>query len=551
MSRVKKQKAEKNKYHRTFKKFKYTVMLYMIIPVIILCVFIITNYWKGLNSELQQRRDIAHQQIVSDIKTQFSDIPRFNLQLKNDSRAHAFFWLDDLTYENSEESNQIHSSINSMRNMYEVSEYPSNIGVYSLYSGEVVMFDRDACSPIRIGSKWHERYKETGETEQLLHDGNYIVVTEPFQLYGETVGIMIFVYNDVEFRKLLNVDRYGCDVSVKLSSAFEDEVFKVGDVNPIKTLNEDMLICNGRLTIEIGDKDDNDISQSVFVYSIWCILSCLLLAYIVATISAKFLYNGVKDVFTKMGTNEEPFLKLASQNGYIDNDSGKDAEEKLAVLLNKMQSMQLTSLQQQINPHFVFNVLNYVNLEVMKDDKSGEKVSSIVALLSEILGYAMSEPKYSSYVYDEIKMTKKYLEIEDIRLGGEFDVEWNVDKHILEEECIKLFLQPIVENAIMHGIKKLKDKRGRLEITVTPETEGICFVVKDNGVGMTPERLKIVRERINESYNNESSKHIGLRNVNERIKMIYGKKYGVTIDSDENGTIVTIRIGGGYNKVND
>ena len=133
-----------------------------------------------------------------------------------------------------------------------------------------------------------------------------------------------------------------------------------------------------------------------------------------------------------------------------------------------------------------------------------------------------------------------YLEIQKIRYEDKFDVVWKIAPEVESCRIIRVVLQPLIENAIYHGIKPLTNK-GLLTIRGYLNGETAELSVEDNGLGMTPEELNRLRENINGDVIKESA-HIGLSNVNQRIRLYYGNEYGLIIDSREGiGTRVTIR----------
>jgi two-component system sensor histidine kinase YesM len=142
-------------------------------------------------------------------------------------------------------------------------------------------------------------------------------------------------------------------------------------------------------------------------------------------------------------------------------------------------------------------------------------------------------------VRDEIEHAKSYLIIQQIRYKNKFDFSIDAQPEVLEHRTQKLILQPIVENAIYHGVANLQEK-GHILIKVAVENNGILFQIADNGYGIKPELLKGLLDRESKS---EQGSGVGLKNVNERIKLYYGRQYGIEIISElEVGTTVNIRI---------
>ena len=193
----------------------------------------------------------------------------------------------------------------------------------------------------------------------------------------------------------------------------------------------------------------------------------------------------------------------------------------------------------QINPHFVFNVLNFANAVIMEITKCDNDAIRIIILLCNILQFAMDEPKYETTVGREIEIAKEYIEIERLKTGLDFETVWDVDKACEDCVCLKLFLQPIIENSVMHGFKEMTDKKGILKITAKRDSDKLIFIVEDNGPGMSPEKLLQMREQLKVPFE-DFARHIGMRNVNQRIKLVYGEECGMSVESDSNGTRVTM-----------
>ena len=117
-----------------------------------------------------------------------------------------------------------------------------------------------------------------------------------------------------------------------------------------------------------------------------------------------------------------------------------------------------------------------------------------------------------------------------------------MDEDIKNEICLKLFLQPIIENSVMHGFKRARERQSVLKISAKKERDFIIFTVEDNGRGMTAEKLEKIRCQLDAPFE-DFTKHIGIRNVGQRIKLVYGNECGMEIYSDENGTRVIMKLG--------
>ena len=141
----------------------------------------------------------------------------------------------------------------------------------------------------------------------------------------------------------------------------------------------------------------------------------------------------------------------------------------------------------------------------------------------------------------EIQHCKYYLEIQKLRYEDKFDVLWEIPPEVERCRIIRIVLQPLVENAIYHGIKPLTNK-GLIRIGGRILPEAVELSVKDNGLGMTEEELEMLRQNMRSDMIKES-RHIGVTNVNQRLRLCFGEEYGLSVESGEgNGTGVTVRI---------
>lgn len=204
-------------------------------------------------------------------------------------------------------------------------------------------------------------------------------------------------------------------------------------------------------------------------------------------------------------------------------------------------SAQLRALQAQINPHFLYNTLQSIGGMALK--KNAPEIYGVTVDLSDILRYSLSFSKEMVILGEEIKYLDSYLAIQNQRFGNRIKVVRDIDPEWLKVLIPKLILQPIVENSLEHG---LAEKPGEWEITLTAQAAGnsdMLLVISDNGLGMAQDRLQYIREELAKGEENAiaSSAHIGLNNVNSRIRLKYGSAYGVTVDSGPGqGTKVSV-----------
>jgi len=204
-------------------------------------------------------------------------------------------------------------------------------------------------------------------------------------------------------------------------------------------------------------------------------------------------------------------------------------------------SAQLRALQAQINPHFLYNTLQSIGGMALK--KNAPEIYGVTVDLSDILRYSLSFSKEMVPLGEEMKYLDSYLSIQNQRFGNRIKVIRDIAPEWLSVLIPKLILQPMVENSLEHG---LGEKPGAWEITLSAKAAGggdMLLIISDNGLGMAPERLRYIREELAKGEENAiaSSAHIGLNNVNSRIRLKYGAPYGVSVESEPGqGTTVLV-----------
>ena len=199
------------------------------------------------------------------------------------------------------------------------------------------------------------------------------------------------------------------------------------------------------------------------------------------------------------------------------------------------------SLQLQIQPHFLYNTLEMIYLESYELLGDNNSVSEMIYNLSTILNYSFRDPDRMVNLTDEVNMSKSYLLIQGLRFENQFDVIWDISVDTDEILTPKIILQPILENAINHGIIPTK-RKCTIHITINTDDNVAIFTIEDDGVGINPEKLEKINETLNESQP-VKTKHLGILNVDSRIKLMFGSDYGCSVSSVENkGTKVQIKI---------
>ena len=216
----------------------------------------------------------------------------------------------------------------------------------------------------------------------------------------------------------------------------------------------------------------------------------------------------------------------------IDELAKKNIEEE-----EEKRKSELKALQNQINPHFLYNTLDSIVYLIEKKDN--EKAEEMIIALSKFFRISISKGRTIIPLEKEIEHVKYYLLIQKIRFGKSFSYNVDIKIDISKYYTIKLILQPLVENAIIHGLKELEGN-GKINIEVDKEDDLIKILISDNGFGILPSKLNEIYENMKDKTKNSS---VGLKNVYQRLKIYYGEKADLKIISDlDIGTTIIIYI---------
>lgn len=238
--------------------------------------------------------------------------------------------------------------------------------------------------------------------------------------------------------------------------------------------------------------------------------------------------GGKTDIYIG-GSSEIRHLGYSVQRSY---ERIETLMEEIIRQQNERRKSELDALQSQINPHFLYNTLSMMNWMAIRSNQM--EISKVTLALSTFYRTALSKGEDVVTVENCIQNMQAYLEIQLTMHDNNFTVDWDIDPTIKNEKMPKLLLQPVVENAIEHGIDEKEDGDKKLFLSFRGNGDDVEITVRDNGMGMPQEKA--------ETLVTYQAKGYGLKNVNDRIRLLYGEKYGIQIFSaPDEGTTVVMR----------
>ncbi|HIW31847.1 MAG TPA: sensor histidine kinase [Candidatus Paenibacillus intestinavium] len=289
-----------------------------------------------------------------------------------------------------------------------------------------------------------------------------------------------------------------------------------------------------------------DESRSVVIqwqlYTVLVVILTIIVAVIASWFFTNSIINPVRKLRLIMQRVEEGELHLRFNSNSNDEigqlgDSFNKMVQEIEQLIQMVYSEQkekreaeLKVLQEQIKPHFLYNTLD--TIQWMAQDRGADDIVEIINALTNLFRIGLSKGNETIRLEDEIKHVNSYLIIQMMRYENKLSYEiMEVPEIVRYNQVLKLILQPIVENAIYHGIKMKKGK-GHIRIETKLNEQHTILSVIDSGLGMKPEQLELLRQGLSNSSNAERQNGFGLFNVNERIRLTYGASYGIQVQSE-------------------
>lgn len=512
--------------------------------------------------------------VVNNIAMQndlFTKNPYMGFALKNILKKSDYISYGDTIY--------LRSTKAMLRSVQEVYDYVSNINIYlngydRYYSSEngIQTINGDEywlkeCQEMEQETEtliMHHEYEEYRNTKReltvyqrmLLMDG-FVIMSIDLQAYenilrqaeGDTEMTILFVNSQqdlvIAYQDTVNID------SENLSRITQKE-----DTSNWITINHQRYLiqkiydeqCNLELIALLPQvaifKELSSIYPIYFFVFALNTMIVIALAYITTKRNFSHLddmiqifSNAEKEIYLPIETTSpardeydilmKNIIYLFLQKVRLDKElETKKEEERIA---------EITALQAQINPHFLFNTLQSIQFEIRQKEGNDSKIAEITEELSDILKYALGDPKQQVSLSEEIQYLKRYVNIQKMRFGDKFILYYEIEENLKEHHVFRLLLQPIVENSILHGVRYREHGYIKIKIYQSKQIQKIIVVVIDSGIGMTKEELMAQRKTISR-YN---PNHVGLANVNCRLKLYYGEEAQLHIYSKKDmGTVV-------------
>ncbi len=538
------------KYHWESAFFKNCFKWFSVILICIFVIGIILTVFTTVstNTSAKQSNDLHYNNIHEKIEASFSSIDEFNYLLTNDYNVSKYIF--SMTSDQNDLAMTVKSVTSLMNSFIYSNSYMHSVYLYVPHFDYII-------SP--SGSSEFDTFFDTGWSD----DGNgnnsariisrnidsteCITMCTPVIINGQPTAYAIYNINSKNFTEYLINDSYS---HIQLTDNDNNIIFNTKSSEEILSAKPEytsILPYNLILRVNFSASHSQKF-QYKLVFLFWIIFIFLFIMDIF--VSYKLSINYFSLIVENIMQFQTPYSKVEVFDDYLKefnimlhNPSRKTAEQNAEQFLinqySKLRSMQLISLQEQINPHFVFNTLHLISLLSLDDDDNSQKIADISEKLSNILHYSIETDSNMVGLEDEIYYLDQYVEIQNIKYNNKFKYVKELDNNVSDCKIMKFSLQPIIENAITHGILNTPSRKGSISLKVHKEDNILKINISNDGAQIPADRLAELQNTL-EQYTESVKDHVGMVNVNNRIKLMFGDEYGCRIISTPELTTVTI-----------
>lgn len=542
-------------------RFFFYFLISIILPLLIfLCIY----YWqtsKIVSQDVQKSFYAAHERLAHMLNNEISqhELTISHLSLNS-------------SIQNKMKNNHNEEVEHDLMRITQAMEIDKNIGIYSLSND--IFFSSNKQHAAHLDTNYFKLLKESNSKishfiEKDRFDHINIILGIPIFSIPDFPKKLGYITTDLDNSDLvesyaqikgLTYDAFILDDSGKIIS--HPDPNKVGAI--VDKVNHDKSISYSTKIGELGwvfvsKYDYEDIQKQVnqlFLSDLYLILFIFMLILIISYWMSKRILkplgqlNKSFNVFDLNGSHysvveklsgideidllSRNFNKMMNRMDELIKQTIESNQERIQLKYEKRE-LQINALQSQIKPHFLYNTLD--NLMFLVESNEIEKSLDMIYSLSRLFRFITNKDQSSISIRDEMTYTKTYVTIMSYRFSN-IECVWDLDEKVLDYQTVKLILQPVIENSIQHGAR-MTTENIRVEVSCKLKNDIIEFIIKDNAMGISEDRLMKVQQQLASSNMDQA----GIFNVNSRIKLHYGDSYGLNIESIKGkSTKVTIVI---------
>lgn len=556
-----------NKWDSIFFQYLKRIFFLFMIPFLIAWIALYSVFMNSMENDFEKLINSSLQKINFTLSQSLSLVDKYFIDLSFSNEITSFLTTD--YYENLTNSSKNTSYFRKQYNTI-AHNCPNiqNIIIYSQYNDYVLSHNFSGKAELFHDYDWFEICSQNTNHSGFLStpDNNSFYKYYKVIKHKQYVGHIIFQLSSESIHKtsenednlldnlilvshLHNIFYSNFDNSEIITNSFKEKAFSQDSyfennghymLSSIKSYNSEYILISAINSTQLTE------NTKTFQITFFLVLLLFLVILLIISMFLSFhIYKSISKITSLLGetpdySNENEFYYISQQILAITKHKN-DIENTLINKIHELKKAQLVSLQGRITPHFVFNTLNLISAIVMNIVKKPNDAEKVIQILADTFYYSLHTESYIVNIKDEIHYAQKFIEIQHIKLKGDFDFNFDISPEIYQYKALKFMLQPIVENSFEHGISNLTDRKGIINIRMYAHENTLVCEVFDNGNKIDSDKLDEINRSLH-SDNIYDHKHIGLKNIHHRISLIWGKNYGCNITSNDNGTTVTVKI---------
>ncbi len=547
----------------------YNLLLVAIFPLLIILFYTSTAYYNNLKEGAIERELVMQHQSVDNLslflqKAEFITMECYDPNVQNILKSENDNLIDFISNQNTlmTQFNTKMDLFNIVDKMDSITLLSKNDDLYTLRRGEGTFASSEALPTVEsikalpldtIAKSYRHESLFLGEDGEI----NFLrTINDPNN--NKYIGLILLQFSSDRLSEsfpsyssgdtnnhilILNEERDLLYSDLQPSFSATQKFKKLGDNSSVYLSNTINLEKQGVVVRLLANQNDllAPVDKLRFITLIIIALSYIAVIIISRLVSQSLVrpISKIKKGIDKISEGDYSYkLNISS-----DDELGEMAHafenmsSKIDRLINEVYATELSekeatiaSLTAQINPHFLYNTLDMV--KSMAEIDGNEDISDIVKALSVLFRYSTKSDNFIVSVREELDNLSNYIKIIDARFGGKIKFNIICDEEIKDYQIIKLSLQPLVENSIQHGLLK-KNNNGNIVIMITSDGEYLNIVEIDNGSGIEVDDFEKLQKDLFEGKTIKSNKYggVGIRNINERIKLYYGEEYGIKLNN--------------------
>lgn len=559
-------------YFQYFRK----ILIWFSIPCLVFCMIICVIYTSSYYSSKKYDCIISFQKSLNNLDNIFMDVnKKFEVFQENNSLKN-YIQLDEDSFYSARNYNLITDTNKLIKDTLNVSAFIDSIYLYSFKNNYVTALSKFS----GVGSnflenfndmQWFDEYEKEPNGRSVFKSKNnkgqeFVMLMYEIADNNKPIGIVVYGIETKNFMDFIVTGQISENETVFLTDNRNEVVFSNAEIAEeyipnvsFNDVTEDIivekykgnrLLCSSKLKNAVLKfnilNEYNDSSKLLLRFSIaGILLFVILLPIFFSFVLSNKVFNSIAMIvknlqgFDNVDTDSvhQNELKYIIFNIKKLAEDEKKLERELALSISQLKQTQIIALQSQLNPHFLFNTLN--SLTLLNNKISSREFSILVRNLSNLLSYALDYSGNVVTMESEIEYAKYYISIEEIKYQAHINIVWEIPRECCECNVIRFLLQPIIENSLMHGFRRSWGEKEIIRVNAEQTDDGLVISVIDNGVGMPEDKL----EKLNNDLKNgvfPNKKHIGLCNLNKRIQLLYGDRYGCSVKSVENNGVTVV-----------